>query len=118
MIDRRQFMKSGALSTLTLAINKKADFGEQDGHQKPMASQAVPISHEEYLKRQDTARRYMHEANIDAIFPIGGTSLQYFTGAQWGLSERLFAMVFPAKGEPGWVAPACPRRRSSRARSR
>lgn len=99
-------MKSGALSTLTLAINNKVDFAGQNGHPKPMASQAVPITHEEYLKRQDTARRYMREANIDAIFLIGGTGLQYFTGAQWGLSERLFAMVFPAKGEPGWVAPA------------
>jgi Xaa-Pro dipeptidase len=106
MIDRRQFMKGGALSTLTLATSKKADLGEQDGHGKPMANQAVPITRDEYLKRQDTARRYMHEANIDAIFLIGGTGLQYFTGAQWGLSERLFAMVFPAKGEPGWVAPA------------
>jgi Xaa-Pro dipeptidase len=71
-----------------------------------MANQAKPITHDEYLQRQEMARRYMTDAGIEAIFLTGGTSLQYFTGAQWGLSERLFAMVLPAKGDLAWVAPA------------
>jgi Xaa-Pro dipeptidase len=36
----------------------------------------------------------------------GGTSLLYFTGVHWGNSERLFAAVLPAKGDPFYVCPA------------
>src|SRR6266571_3184999 len=105
-IDRRDFVKFSALSTLGLAIDKKTAIAGQDAPVKPMVSQAKPITREEYLQRQETARRYMSDAGIDAVFLTGGSSLQYFTNAQWGLSERLFALVFPAKGELAWVAPA------------
>jgi Xaa-Pro dipeptidase len=105
-IDRRDFVKIGALSSIALAIDKKTGAADQDGPVKPMPSKARPITREEYLQRQETARRYMHDSGIEAIFLTGGASLQYFTGAQWGISERLFALVFPAKGEPAWVAPA------------
>ena len=111
-IDRRDFMKCGALSTLALAVDKKTALADQDAPVKPMASQAKPITREEYLQRQETARRYMQDAGIDALFLTGGTSLQYFTNAQWGLSERLFALVFPAKGDLAWVAPAFERGRA------
>jgi Xaa-Pro aminopeptidase len=104
-IDRRSFLKAGALSTLALTIDKKAS-ADQDAPIRPMANQARPITRDEYLQRQETARQYMHESGIEAIFLTGGTSLQYFTGAQWGLSERLFAMVLPTKGDLAWVAPA------------
>jgi len=97
-------MKFGGLTTLAFAVDPS--ILEQDAPVKPLASQAKPISREEYLQRQETARRYMLEAGIDAMFLTGGTSMQYFTSAQWGLSERLFALVFPAKGELAWVAPA------------
>lgn len=105
-IDRRDFVKIGAMSSLALAFESKTFAQPQDAAGGPTANQAKPITHDEYLQRQETARRHMREAGIDAIFLTGGTSLQYFTGAQWGLSERLFALVLPAKGEPGWVAPA------------
>lgn len=105
-LNRRTFVKLGALSSVALGAHAKSAFADQDAPVRPMANQAKPITHDEYLQRQETARRYMHEAGIDAIFLTGGTSLQYFTGAQWGLSERLFAMVLPAKGDLAWVAPA------------
>lgn len=102
-IDRRDFMKLTTLATVAAAVDDRVLAGQDAA---PMASSARPITHEEYLRRQDNARGYMRESGIDAIFLTGGTSLQYFTGAQWGLSERLFAMVLPSKGEIGWVAPA------------
>jgi Xaa-Pro dipeptidase len=104
-LDRRDFIKLGALTGVasTLARDTLAD---QDAAPNPMASQARPITRVEYLQRQETARRYMRDAAIDAVFLTGGASLQYFTGAQWGISERLFALVFPAKGDLAWVAPA------------
>jgi len=36
----------------------------------------------------------------------GGTSLVYFTGVRWGLSERLFAVTIPREGRPFVVTPA------------
>ena len=36
----------------------------------------------------------------------GGTSLVYFSGIRWGLSERLFTLVIPKSGEPFVVTPA------------
>lgn len=105
-IDRRDFMKIGALSALAFTLESKEATANQDTQSTPHARQAKPITREEYLKRQETARRYMRDADLDAIFLTGGSSMYYFTGAQWGRSERLFAMVFPAKGEPAYVAPA------------
>src|SRR5512144_360174 len=104
-MDRRDFVKFGTLSALALALDQKTA-AEQDTQVKPHAGQAKPITRDEYLQRQENARRYMRDAGIDAIFLTGGAGMQYFTNAQWGLSERLFALVFPAKGELAWVAPA------------
>jgi len=67
---------------------------------------AKPITAAERRGRIDKARRLMAAEKIDAIMLTGGTSLVYFSGIQWGLSERLFAMVLPSKGEPFFVSPA------------
>jgi len=105
--NRRDFIKLGALSTV--ALSSKASLAlnhDQDTPGLPHAKQAKPITREEYLQRHETARRYMRDAAIDAIFVTGGSSLSYFTGSQWGISERLFALVFPQKGELAWIVPA------------
>jgi Xaa-Pro dipeptidase len=106
-LDRRQFMKLSALSSVAMVVgDKTARADDQDASGLPSAKQAKPITRDEYLQRQETARGFMREAGIDAVFITGGTSMQYFTGTQWGLSERMFALVFSAKGELAWVTPA------------
>ncbi len=70
-----------------------------------MADQATPISNDERRARLDKARELMGRNRVDAIVLPGGTSLRYFTGLQWGISERLLALVLPAKGKPFMVAP-------------
>jgi Xaa-Pro dipeptidase len=47
----------------------------------------------------------MSEHRIDAIMLTGGTSMVYFTGMEWWLSERLTAAVIPAKGSAFIVTP-------------
>src|SRR5205807_1204809 len=64
-----------------------------------MRSQATPITNEERRARIERARRLMADTSLDAIVLAGGTSLTYFTGIRWGNSERLFAVVLPAKGD-------------------
>ncbi|HZS09017.1 MAG TPA: Xaa-Pro peptidase family protein [Blastocatellia bacterium] len=105
-IDRRDFMKFSALSAFALPLGQQKELPKPIAELKPMTGGAKPITRDEYLQRQETARRCMHEAGIDAVLLAGGSSLFYFTGARWGTSERMFAMIFPAKGEPGWVTPA------------
>jgi Xaa-Pro dipeptidase len=105
-LDRRDFMKYSALSAVGLAFNAQRELPPTIAQLKPMTDKVKPITREEYLQRQETARRYMREANLDAIFLTGGSSLSYFAQTSWGISERLFGMVFPAKGELAYVTPA------------
>ena len=56
--------------------------------------------------RLDKARQLMAANHLDAIYLEGGSSLFYFTGVRWGLSERPFIAVIPAQGELAWVCPA------------
>jgi Xaa-Pro dipeptidase len=48
----------------------------------------------------------MAEGGLDALVMASGTSLVYFTGAEWGLSERFFGAVLFREGDPAWVSPA------------
>ncbi|HEX8724851.1 MAG TPA: aminopeptidase P family N-terminal domain-containing protein, partial [Gemmatimonadaceae bacterium] len=73
---------------------------------KPLAPAPVPITTAEREARIEKARRLMAENQLDAIFMEGGTSLFYFTGVRWGLSERTFGVVIPRNGEIAWVTPA------------
>jgi Xaa-Pro dipeptidase len=72
---------------------------------RPMKDGIQPITDEERNVRMEKARRLMRENQIDAVFLEGNTSMSYFTGTRWGGSERTFGLVFPARGELGWVVP-------------
>jgi Xaa-Pro dipeptidase len=73
---------------------------------KPMTGDVVPIKDEERLERIAKAQRLMGENGIEAIYLEGGTGMFYFTGVRWWNSERMFAVVIPAGGEPAWICPA------------
>jgi len=73
---------------------------------KSRRSEASPITVEERRARMERAQALMRENKIDAMVLTGGTSLEYFGAIRWGLSERLFTMVVPVKGEPFFVSPA------------
>ena len=48
----------------------------------------------------------MKEFGLSAVIIEPGTTMIYFTGVQWGRSERTFALVVPQMGEVGFVLPA------------
>ncbi|HLK46765.1 MAG TPA: Xaa-Pro peptidase family protein [Bryobacteraceae bacterium] len=73
---------------------------------KSRRGEAKPISNEERLARVERAQRLMRQNHLDGIAIGGGSSLFYFSGVRWGVSERLFLMVLPANGDPFFVAPA------------
>jgi Xaa-Pro dipeptidase len=73
---------------------------------KSRHAEAKPITLAERRDRMARAQQLMQQNKIDAICMIGGTSLDYFTGIQWGNSERLFALVLPKNGKAFYVSPA------------
>jgi Xaa-Pro dipeptidase len=72
---------------------------------KPFPGKAAPISVEERKSRIEKARRLMTENGMGAIVLEPGTSMSYFVDVRWGLSERPFLVVIPAKGELAYVSP-------------
>jgi Xaa-Pro dipeptidase len=72
---------------------------------KPMTAGVAPISDQERLSRIEKARKLMVDNGIGAMFLEHSSSLFYFTGVQWGLSERPFGAVIPARGELAWISP-------------
>jgi Xaa-Pro dipeptidase len=72
---------------------------------EPMTAGIVPIGDDERRARIEKARRLMTEQKIDALVIEAGSSLFYFTSVQWGLSERPFGMVLPARGDIAYISP-------------
>jgi Xaa-Pro aminopeptidase len=119
--DRRSFLRAsaGVAAASASALKASAQTGERQPlpapirELEPMTGGVVPISDEERMARIEKARRLMVENKIDAVYLEPGSSLFYYTGVRWGLSERMFAMVLPAKGDPAYV---CPKFEEARAR--
>ncbi len=114
--SRRHFLGASTLAVAATACgvtggqSERSDDSDADLPQPiaaltSMADQATPISNDERRARLDRARELMGRNRIDAVVLPGGTSLRYFTGLQWGISERLLALVLPAKGKPFMVTP-------------
>jgi Xaa-Pro aminopeptidase len=71
-----------------------------------LAAGVPPISLEERRARLVRAQARLRESGLDALVIASGSSLEYFTGASWGLSERFFGAVLTREGDPAWVTPA------------
>jgi len=111
-VDRRQFLAVSAgvagagLIAGASTAEESRDVPESIQKLRPMLDGIEPITDDERRGRIEKARRLMVENEIDALFFEPGSSLFYYTGLRWGLSERMFAMVLPAKEEPSYVCPA------------
>jgi Xaa-Pro aminopeptidase len=112
-ISRRKFVGLSTLALTGAACSSRQGGGEAEGD-LPDAIEALtsmedlprPITADERQARIEKARRLMRANSLDAILLAGGTSLNYFTGVQWGLSERMFAVVIPAGAGAFVVTPA------------
>ena len=115
--SRREFFR--ASSTLAMGGAVVASSAEpanaQAGHDalpapiaalKPMLQGVTPISADERTVRIAQAQKLLSETGLQALIMASGTSLDYFTGAHWGLSERFFGCIITREGDPAWVTPA------------
>ncbi len=75
---------------------------------KPLGDRVHPITADEFHARLLRAQSLMAQSNpaFDAILVGPGTSLFYFTGIRWWLSERLLALIIPRTGQPILISPA------------
>jgi Xaa-Pro dipeptidase len=116
MLSRRRFVQTSSLALTGTAcgVAKGAnESGEASGESVPpsiagltsMKDQATPISVDERKGRIEKAKRLMTENRIDALMLTGGTSMVYFTGMHWGLSERMTAVIVPVRGDAFIVTP-------------
>src|SRR5437773_10097343 len=73
---------------------------------RPMSPPVTPISDEERLARIEKARGLLRENGMAAMFLEPGSSMFYYTGVRWGLSERPFGVLIPATGDLAYITPA------------
>ena len=118
MISRRHFVGASSLAVAGVATGCQQSSGSAEGGGgsgdlppsiaglSSRADEAVPISAAERQGRIEKARSLMTAQGMDGLMLTGGTSLNYFTGIGWGLSERLFTIVLPVRGQPFLVCPA------------
>jgi Xaa-Pro dipeptidase len=78
----------------------------------PMMDGVAPVAGAEHRSRLARAQALLAGTGLDAMVVGPGSSLAYFTGAEWGLSERFLGMVLGRTGEPSWIAPAFERDRA------
>jgi len=122
MTTRRTFLQSGAAAGLGAGLagcstsepaqaQATAPAAAQSGPHpaiqslKPMTAGVAPIADAEREGRIERARNLMATSKIDALILEGGSSMFYYTSTRWGLSERPFVVVIPAKGELAYVCP-------------
>src|SRR5215469_14377844 len=114
--SRRRFLQNGAIGSLAglAPLGKGLSNGAADSLPeafsalKPLGSRVHPVTADEYRSRLQLAQKLMAdvEPKYDALFVAPGTSLYYFTGIRWGMSERLLALVLPRTRDPIVVVPA------------
>jgi len=109
--SRRRFLQSSAaISALTIASPSGAysQLPPSFSTLKPLGDRVRPITADEFHGRLLHAQEVMSQLDpkVDAILLAPGTSLYYFTGIHWDLSERLLALIIPRIGEPILISPA------------
>ncbi len=117
-LTRRWFLNHASLALPAMLPARKMLGVEQESQNpfaglKSMTEGIEPFTPTDYEIRIEKARKLMIDNKIDLLIIPGGTSLEYFGGVRWGLSERLFAMLIPARGELAYV---CPKFEEGRAR--
>src|SRR5579862_633329 len=112
-MKRRNFLKTtaaGALAPLVIpgiasAQRSSTSANTDNPKVKALRDRIKPITADERKARIVNAQKLMTDQKVDALLFEGGVSMNYFTGVNWGRSERLFAMVLPRNGDPQFIAP-------------
>jgi len=108
LISRRTFVQTSMMGAVAATQGRGAAGNSVPASitaLTPLPNPAQPITDEERRARIAKAQRLMTEQGLGAIVLESGTSMAYFADVRWGLSERPFLLVIPAKGDLAYVAP-------------
>ncbi len=119
MPTRRQLLRLAAPATAFAALDR-SDVQAETGEDlpapiralRPLTDSTEPITVDEHRGRLARAQGLLAENGLDALLVGPGSGLTYFTGVEWGLSERFFGMVLTRSGDPTWVTPAFEKERA------
>src|SRR6516165_11692177 len=110
-LSRRRFLQSSAAASsmaFTSTVHGQTQQPSGFANLRPLGDRVQPITPDEFHARLVHAQKLMSQLNpkFEALILGPGTSLYYFTGIRWGLSERLLALVLPRTGQPFLISPA------------
>jgi Xaa-Pro dipeptidase len=127
-MDRRNFVQRGATlggAAALLGFNPIGAGAEQASKDpreiapelarlKSRATDApAPIAETERVGRREKAQRLMKEMGYSAMLIEPGANMTYFSGIEWGRSERLFALILPQTGKGIVISPAFEEQRAA-----
>jgi Xaa-Pro dipeptidase len=117
-VSRRTFVYTSAAAAGVAVIGRTAVSAQGRGNSnagnavpqsilalKRLPNPPPPITDDERRARIAKAQKLMADQGMGAIVMETGTSMSYFVNVRWGLSERPFLLVIPAKGEPAYISP-------------
>jgi len=109
-ISRRSLFRGGSSALAAAGIAARSSSAEEKQKDpladlKNLTAGVQKQTPEDYQARMERARRLMVEQKMDLLYLSGGTSMEYFSGIRWGLSERMFAMLIPARGDVVYICP-------------
>lgn len=112
-ISRRHFLGTGLAAASAVASTGNTAVAECAPALPPaiaalpsLSGQARPFIKDERQARIERAKALMTEAKVDAIVLAGDTNSHYFADLRISDSERLWAVVIPARSKPFLVCPA------------
>jgi Xaa-Pro dipeptidase len=115
MLTRRNLIgasAAAAASTAVSGVSRAAASDAAEGLPPSIAALAPPpgvpgpITTAERRGRVEKAKRLMAENGIEALLMSGGTTMRYFANVNWWLSERMMALVVPARADAFVICPA------------
>lgn len=120
---RRRFLSLGAgfaagttLASCRASTSRTGEDGEDSSALDTQAEERFPelsnssgelepISVEERAARRARCAGLLAGHGLDALIVEPGATMTYLAGVEWGLSERLFALVVLADGGAFWIVP-------------
>src|SRR5439155_1477173 len=81
-------------------------------------TQEPALSRDVFARRLARAQQELQARKTDLLIATPGTNYEYLTGYNPGRSERLIALLLPARGAPTIVCPSCCRVRCGSAAPR
>ncbi|TCO77029.1 M24 family metallopeptidase [Chromatocurvus halotolerans] len=113
--SRRGFLRAGAAFAVATPLLARAGAAPGTSMAPPVSgltglssitSEARFITGAERQSRRDKLSRLLRENGVFAALIEPGSSLRYFTGVEWWISERITAALITAEGGLAFITPA------------